>query len=230
MVCTTESLSDLTRKVTKHVFQLCKKMSSFVLEVSISLTMAAIWLYSTLEIFVKTNFKNKPYFHYYQHILKGGIIENTEEQINVLRIGSGLKIKMDLSTTPCDMIIVSSHTGKKHARRIFYSEIPSYDDMDFGECKFKFISLVVAMKTKRVKISLCNLEETYYIVGNRISPQFIQYLLKFHHDIHNVDEYIVEYMDHNVCTGQVTEKEEIVLMENSYVIAPYVKTDKFFCT
>jgi len=119
--------------------------------------------------------------------------------------------------------------GTKHYRRTFYDTPASYDDMAFDECMHQFISVSVKLPHIDLpyKLLLSGPDETYYVAGNRVNQEFIKYLLHSLHGIENVDNYNLHYMDANVNVGEITHNEEIVFLENGYVIRPYVKGEKF---
>jgi len=101
-------------------------------------------------------------------------------------------------------------------------------NFDYKVCKFSFLSMTVNFNKKKYPIKLSTESENYYIVGNKINLLLIAYLLKTQYKV-DCDEtngtYELDIIDHNVTMKTLTEKDEITLHENDYIVEPFVYVD-----
>jgi len=98
-------------------------------------------------------------------------------------------------------------------------------------CDFTFISININVinninnneTIELYSLKLCNDNENYYIVGNKINKLFVYYLLKKQYNVIFDDknyeyEYKLILIDQNVNIKTFSEKEEIILIENDYSV------------
>ena len=123
----------------------------------------------------------------------------------------------------CDeLVIVSEFDGIKKLHAILHHTPCNWDDVPIEECESRFISLVLVRQSgTRVNLKLSSLTETYYVVGNRITPVFIRHLLKKEFNGLHPGPYHLEYMDHNVQCGNISDSQEIVIHKTGYSIQKY---------
>jgi hypothetical protein len=108
------------------------------------------------------------------------------------------------------------------------NKVISYDDKTFDpniqceRCNYAFISLIVKIKDRgEFPIILSTKDETYYVVGNKINFQVVDYFL---HKQHNVElkplimQYELEVIDQDIKYVLLNEKQSIVLGKESYTI------------
>lgn len=104
----------------------------------------------------------------------------------------------------------------------------------YEKCKFKLCSLNLIFSMKdHYNIQLSTDNYNYYIVGNIIDKYLILYLLYKQHnidvDIENVS-YMIEIIDNNMDLIYISEKDEILLLEDTYKIknVNFIKNDTCF--
>lgn len=115
------------------------------------------------------------------------------------------------------------------ANKVLYFGFPKTPiNFEYNVCKFSFLSMTVTINNKKYPIKLSTDSENYYIVGNKINLLLIAYLLKTQYKV-ICDEitgtYELDIIDHNVTMKTLTEKDEIILHENDYIIEPFVYVD-----
>ena len=106
---------------------------------------------------------------------------------------------------------------------------------NYNKCNFKLCSLSLILSAKEhYNIRLSTEDYNYYIVGNIIDKYLILYLLYRQHGIDIVDaedvSYMIEMIDNNMELVYVSEKNIIILLEDSYKIKDvnYVRDDTCF--
>jgi hypothetical protein len=132
-----------------------------------------------------------------------------------------------------DFIIYSDYNSvtekQTKVNKVLYFGFPKTPiNFDYTLCKFSFISMTVNFNNKKYPLKLSTESENYYIVGNKINLLLVAYLLKTQYKV-LCDEingrYELDIIDHNVTMKTLTEKDEIILHENDYIVEPYAYVD-----
>jgi hypothetical protein len=131
-----------------------------------------------------------------------------------------------------DFIIFSDYermneSSNKINKVLYYKNSnEKFINVNYTICDFTFISINVNVinnneTSQLYSLKLCNDNENYYIVGNKINKFFVYYLLKKQYNLIFDDknyEYELILIDQNANIKTFSEKEEIILNEKDYSV------------
>lgn len=198
----------------------------------INSSLYAILLYSQCEVLSK-----KLYYHPNLKPIKA-ILDNLtkKNEIEVIKFNEAIVSinKTDVTANHialCDFILFTDYASvtdaASKANKVLFYGIPSSLPLNFDYtiCKFTFMSFNVTVEGAKYPIKLSNDSENYYVVGNKINALLVSYLLKKQHNINSVNKYELDIIDHNVNIKNFTEKDELILKENTYIVKPFLYID-----
>ena len=121
---------------------------------------------------------------------------------------------------------LSNLSNKCISKKILDTELELDNcDRKFDVSEIAFIALYLNYNNKRYHINLKTEDFNYYLVGNIINPNFLQYYVKYVlndpvFSITNTDtsSYKLELMDHNVDMIDLNAEQFIVIEKNGYRI------------
>ena len=191
--------------------------------------------------------QNNPIIKFIREQIKktNNIFENEIEVIKYNQILYSTTKNMLINNPPdyFDLIVYTHENQVTHKNdKIIFNNIPFIEEFDYFLCKYNFLQMSLTISFKDVekvyKINLSGNSYNYYVINNSINAQFIGYYLWKHHNVSydlnynndtsggndyvNYVNYKLEIIDNNVNQICLTEKDELILGENTYIV---VSTD-----
>jgi hypothetical protein len=124
-------------------------------------------------------------------------------------------------------MLIFKHENEKDSKidNILFYSIPNQYNFDYKRCKYTFVQAILKMSYNNsyleYKINLRDNKNNYYIVNNRLNSTFFGYFLKtelgVNYDMQDVS-YTLTIIDQDVRQIILTEKNDIILLENDYTV------------
>ena len=164
-----------------------------------------------------------------------------ENEIEVIKYNQCLysttkEVLINNPPTCFDLIIYTHENNITHKNdKIIFNNIPFIKEFDYLLCKYHFLQILLTISyegaEKVYKIDLSGDSYNYYIINNCINAQFIGYYLwkhynvsydlNYYNDTNTSNDYVnykLEIIDNNVNQLFLTERDELILGENTYII------------
>lgn len=185
-----------------------------------------IFLYSQLECYCKKIYNNNNLQK--DNFIINGVIKIQDllfqtKEIEMIKNNNVIfSTNKELMCFPllCDFFIYSNKLAfdSTHTNKIIYFNIP--DSYEYTLCDFKFMNITVYLDNeKNYTIYLHTSQENFYVVNNIINKKVIFYLLKQTYNLDGEDmSYKLSIIDNNTNIISITEKDIIILKDNTYDI------------
>ena len=194
-------------------------------ELVMHLSYESIKIYSRLQLYFKKkydNVKNKLILWNIikKNIMKYQIIKNN----NICDVFLKDLHNYNYNLNYIDYIVYTDQTTSI-SNKIFYFNIPN--DFYYTKCNYNFISVNLNISNNYYNIKLHSENENYFITNNKINKYTLSYILKcqFNKIIEN-EPYTLSFIDQNINSEEITEKDEIIFNLDNYTIKPLI-SDKF---
>jgi hypothetical protein len=126
------------------------------------------------------------------------------------------------SRSPNNILIMSELSNQKYIHKKIINKTTW--NFDFDISKITFIALYLNYNDARYNINLKTEAFNYYLVGNIIDKQFVQYYinnilkLPFNYEKEDMLSYQLELMDHEVNMISLNDCQSIIIEKDSYQI------------
>ena len=195
-----------------------------------------ILTYSKIQIFLDRQYRNLKKYHefkiytdYFENIYDSfsknsgniEIVKDSQVFYNTTREKLGV-----IAPELMDFIIYSDKQESGRTNKVIYFSVPT--SFIYDKCSFKFVSVTMTFTVKEhYNLKLFADKENYYIVNNRLNKYVFCYLLRKQYGIIKDEfrvQYSIEIIDQDVNMHSLTEKDEIELRLDNYIIKRFEDT------